>query len=125
MKKITIAVLLLTCLIISSCSSSKVDDVAAFNFDNAWYWVVQFEDGATDQDIKDYVNRYANPNSTSYFFAFDKSVDLSEFATKAFNPSDFSKRIIELKPKYGFYKMMPADSTLHEDAVDLIKYNIR
>ena len=114
MKKIFL--LLITFLFIS-CSESKVTDVASFEFDGAWYWVIQYKKDATKQDIIEYVNTWANPNQTSFFYVFDDSLDLSLFAKERFDLKSFQETVLLNKPKYGFYKMMPADDKLYDDGI--------
>lgn len=113
--------LLVLCLAIISCSDGKVKDIASFEFDGAWYWVVQYQDGATKKDVEDYVTLWANPNQTSFFFVFDKSIDLSVFTKEPFNLSSFSQTVLSAKPKYGYYKMMPGDDKLHDDGIWLLQ----
>lgn len=118
MKKIT---LLLVSIFFSSCSSSKVTDIASFEFDNAWYWVVQYEKGATKQEIDEYVNTWANPNQTSFFFIFDDTLDLSFFSKEKFSLESFQETVLLNNPKYGLYKMLPADNKIYDDGIWLIK----
>ena len=122
MKKI---ILIFCTLFLVSCSNSNIKDIAAFEFNNAWYWVVQYEDGTTKQEIDEYVNRWANPNQTAYFFIYDKSVDVSVFAKQGFNLYSFAETITEdPKPKYGLYKL-PSDQKIYDDGLDVIKYAIK
>ena len=116
MKKL---LLLLTAVTLFSCGS-KVEDVAAFEFNGAWYWVAQYEDGATQKDVEEFVNKWANPNQTSYFFVYDSSIDLSIFKNQAFNFNSFTETILANKPKYGYYKM-PPETKLNDDAVWLLE----
>ena len=119
MKKI---MLLFSFFLLFSCSNSKIKDIAAFEFNNAWYWVIQYEDGTTKQEIEEYVRNWANPNQTAYFFVYDKSIDVSIFAKERFSLQTFAASVIgEPKPKYGFYKM-PSDPKLYDDGLDIIKY---
>lgn len=99
-----------------SCSRSKVNDVAAFELDGAWYWVAQYEEGATQKDVEEYVTKWANPNQTSYFFVYDNSIDLSGFKSKGFNLKSFAATVLANRPKYGYYKM-PMEPKLNDDAV--------
>lgn len=122
MKKI---ILIFCTLFLVSCSNSNIKDIAAFEFNNAWYWVVQYEDGTTKQEIDEYVNRWANPNQTAYFFIYDKSVDVSVFAKQGFNLYSFAETITEdPKPKHGLYKL-PSDPKIYDDGLDIIKYAIK
>jgi len=112
--------LLLTALFTLFSCSKKVDSVASFEFNGAWYWVVQYEPDATKKEIEDYVNTWANPKQTSHFFVFDNSLDLSVFKKQAFNFNSFAATVLANKPKYGFYKM-PPDNKLNADAVWLLE----
>ncbi|MDB0600063.1 hypothetical protein PL373_02605 [Tenacibaculum maritimum] len=96
MKKLILIVTIIT--LFTSCTESKVKDVAAFEFNNAWYWVSSYSKDATEQDVKDYANLLANPNQTSFFFAYPDSVDVSLFANEKFSYETF----ICLVLKYGY-----------------------
>lgn len=113
--------LLLTALFaLLSCSKSKVNDVAAFEFNGAWYWVAQYEDGTSQKDVEEYVNKWANPKQTSHFFIYDNSIDLSVFKNQGFNLKSFAATVLTNKPKYGYYKM-PPETKLNNDAVWLLE----
>lgn len=113
--------LLLTALFgLLSCSKSKVTDVASFEFNGAWYWVAQYEDGATQKEVEEYVNKWANPNQTSHFFVYDNSIDLSVFKNQGFNLNSFASTVLANKPKYGYYKM-PPETKLNDDALWLLE----
>ncbi|KVV16121.1 hypothetical protein [Flavobacterium sp. TAB 87] len=115
------ALLFLSLFIMLSCSKeSKVKEVAAFEFNNTWYWVIQYENGASKQDVEHYVSKWANPNQTSHFFIYDKSIDLSVFKDKAFNFNTFAQTVLANKPQYGYYKM-PPDTKLNNDAIWLLE----
>lgn len=118
MKKI---LALLAFFALTSCSDSKVTDVASFEFDGAWYWVIQYKKEATKKDITDYVEKWANPETTSFFFVFDDSIDISFFKKEKFNISSFRASVLGNKPKYGYYKMMPNDNKLYDDGLWLIE----
>lgn len=118
MKKV---ILSLMSLFFMSCNSSKVKDVASFEFDNAWYWVIQYEKGATKQEIEDYVNTWANPNQTSFFFVFDDTVNLSFFSKERFSLQSFRQTVLLNNPKFGYYKMLPTDDKLYTDGIWLMK----
>ncbi|MGM8362117.1 hypothetical protein ACSV4D_09405 [Flavobacterium sp. ARAG 55.4] len=117
MKKL---LLLLITLTLFSCSKSKVNEVAAFELNGAWYWVAQYEDGATQKDVEEYVNKWANPNQTSHFFVYNQSIDLSVFKNEAFNLNKLTATVLANKPEYGYYKI-PNDPKLHNDAVWLLE----
>lgn len=112
--------LLLALFTLFSCSSNKVEDIASFEFNGTWYWVAQYNDGTTKQDVEDYVKKWANPNQTSYFYVYDKSIDLSIFNYESFNLDKFAKTILENKPQYGYYKI-PGEEKLNTDAVWLLE----
>lgn len=117
MKKLfTLAIALILC----SCSSSKVEEVAAFEFDNAWHWIVQYEDDATPEEIQAFVKKWANPEQTSFFYVYDKSVNLEIFKKEAFNQRKFAAIVLDNPPKQGIYKM-PMDPVFHDDAVWLLE----
>lgn len=117
--------ILLIPLLLASCSESKVTDVASFEFNGAWYWVIQYNPEATKQDITDYVEMWANPNQTSFFYVFDDSLDLSLFTKERFDLKSFQETVLLNKPKYGFYKMMPADNKLYDDGIWLAEQAIK
>ena len=121
MKKL---ILLITMMLLISCSDSKVNEVAAFEFNGAWYWVVQYEPDATKQEIEDFVNTWANPNQTSFFYVYDNSIDLSVYKTQAFNLNSFTSTVLANKPKYGYYKM-PSDTKLNTDAIWLLEQSTK
>lgn len=116
MKKL---ILLTTLFSLLSCSKSTVNDVASFEFNGAWYWVAQYEDGTTQKDVEEYVNKWSNPNQTSHFFVYDKSIDLSVFKNQGFNLKSFAATVLANKPKYGYYKM-PDETKLNDDALWLL-----
>lgn len=114
----------LAAMLAVGCSKSKVKDIAAFEFNNAWYWVVQHEEGTTQQEVEDYVNLMANPNQTSFFFVYDNSVDASNFTKNKFNLKSFSTVVTsEPRPKYGLYKL-PSDPKIYNDGFDIIQLAI-
>lgn len=104
----------------ASCTSSKVTDVASFEFDNAWYWVVKYEPGTTKQEVEEYVTKWANPKQTSYFYCFPTTTDVEFFAKEPFNFRDFAYNVLQNKPKYGYYKM-PTDTKLNDDGIWLLE----
>lgn len=113
-------ILLIAGFFIISCSSPATD-VAAFEFDGAWYNVLNYEAGTTKEDLQEYVKKYSNPKTTSYFFFYPEGYDVSVFAKEKFNPRSFAATIAENKPDYGFYRMMPADPAVHDDAIWLME----
>lgn len=112
--------LLLAIFAFISCTSKKVDEVASFEFNGAWYWVLQYQEGTTKQEVEESVSKWANPKQTSYFFVYDKSIDLSVFKEESFNINKFAKTVIANKPQYGYYKV-PGDAKLNTDAVYLLE----
>lgn len=121
MKKL---LLIISFFILTSCSNEKVKDIASFEFDGTWYWVAQYEDGTTKQDVEAFVNKWANPNQTSHFFIYDKSIDLSVFKADTFNFNKFAHTVLANKPQYGYYKI-PNDTKLNEDGVWLLEQAIK
>lgn len=111
----------LSLLTLLSCSQKKVDEVVSYEHNGAWYWVVQYQPDANKKDIEEFVNKWANPEQTSHFFIFDSSVDLSVFKTESFTFDEYALTILANKPKYGYYKMMPADDRIHDDAIWLLE----
>ncbi|AUS06465.1 hypothetical protein [Pseudotamlana carrageenivorans] len=118
MKKLFLLILFSSFLF--SCSTPKVKDYASYEVNGAWYWVLQFEADATEADVKEFVETWANINQTSYFFAYPKNYDLSNFKSKDLSFLKFSSIIASTPPKYGFYKM-PNDSNIYDDAVWLME----
>lgn len=118
MKKL---LLLLSVFALFSCEPKKVDEVVSYEYNGSWYWVVQYKPEASKKDIEEFVNTWANPEQTSHFFVFDNSVDLSVFKASSFSFNQFAQTILVNKPKYGYYKMMPADNTLHDNAIWLLE----
>ena len=102
--------------------TATITDAASFKHDNAWYWVVQYNSHTTRQDITTYVKQWANPNSTSWFFAYPDSLDLSMFNSKNLTYSQFANTIVhgDPKPTYGFYKTQN-DDTIHDDAAWILQ----
>lgn len=120
MKKL---ILLLAGLFLVSCS--KTTDVASFQFDNAWYNVVNFQEGTSKAELEDYVKTYSNPEATSYFFFYPEKYDVSVFKKERFNQRDFAATVVSTNPTYGMYRMMPADKTVHDDAVWLMQQSVK
>lgn len=119
MKKIIILIII---SFLFSCSGTKMKDVAAFEFDNAWYWVIQYSDKTVPiQDAENYVKMYANPKQTSYFFFYNDSLDISTLKTERFGLQKFSKFITDNPPALGYYKI-PLDDKLYNDAIWLISF---
>lgn len=119
MKKLILILSIIT--LFSSCTDSKVKDVAAFEFDNAWYWVASYSQDATEQDRKKYMNLLTTSNKTSYFFMYPDSVDVSLFKQERFDLKTFAATVTnDPKPTYGFYKMAGVDK-LEEDALWLLE----
>lgn len=117
MKKL---LLLLAGLFMISCSGPTTD-VAAFEFNGAWYNVLNYKNGTTKEELKEYVKTYSNKNTTSFFFFYPENVDVSVFKNQPFNPVSFAATITETKPDFGFYRMMPADEKIHEDGIWLME----
>ena len=117
MKKLLSIIALIT---LFSCAPEKVSEVAAFEFNNSWYWIIQYQDGATQQDVEAYAKKWANPEQTSHFFAFDNSIDLSVFKNEAFSLPKFTATVLAAKPKYGYYRMS-TDKVLNDDAIWLLE----
>lgn len=107
-------------LLMMSCSSPATD-VASFEFDGAWYNVLNYKAGTSEAELKEYVKTYSNPSATSYFFFYPEGKDVSVFKKEAFNPKSFAATIVDNKPDFGFYRMMPADEEIHNDAVWLME----
>ena len=97
--------------------TASITDTASFKYQNAWYWIIQFDSISTKKDVLDYVKQWANPNSTSWFFAYPDSLDLSMFNSKNLAFPVFANTIVHgvHKPSYGFYKM-PNNDTIYDDA---------
>lgn len=121
MKKL---ILFIAGLFIVSCSS-KTSDVAAFQFGGAWYNVVNFQEGTSKAELEEYVKTYSNPEATSYFFFYPENYDVSVFKKEKFNQLDFAATVVSTNPTYGMYRMMPADKTVHDDAVWLMQQSIK
>lgn len=123
MKKIVLFLFVLSLL--WACGS-KTKDVAAFEFDGAWYWVYNYESGTTEEELKECVKTYSNPNQTSYFFFYPDSVDVSIYASKPFSLNSFSRTILGStpQPSFGFYKM-PNDTKVYDDAVWLLEQSLK
>jgi len=100
--------------------SYKVEEITSYEYRGAWYWVLEHKENATEDEVKDFVNRWANPNQTSYFFVYSDTISLLEFKKKDITFPYFTNLIINNKPSYGFYKMAN-DSIIYDDAVWLIK----
>lgn len=115
---------LLTVLTLQSCVNQNVQDVAAFEFDNAWYWVGQYKEGASQKDVMSYVKHNANPKHTAYFFVFPPTTDVSAFKERPFNMRSFTEKIVELQPEYGYYKM-PNDPTVYDDGLWVIEMSLQ
>jgi hypothetical protein len=121
MKKLLLPIIT---LLLISCSDSKVNDVASFEFNGAWYWIIQYKPGATKQEIEDYVKLWANPNQTSFFYVYDDSMDLSAYKTQAYNLNSFTATVLANKPKYGYYKI-PTETKLNTDAIWLLEQSTK
>lgn len=117
MKKL---ILLFAGLFMMSCSSTATD-VASFEFNGAWYNVLNYKAGTSEAELKEYVKTYSNPNATSYFFFYPEGKDVSVFKKEAFNQRNFAATIADNKPDFGFYRMMPIDPEIHDDAVWLME----
>lgn len=116
MKYLIILIILIT---LASCTSN-IKNVAGFEFDNAWYWIITYSPEATEADLKDYTKLNANPNQTSYFFYYPEGTVLSRFENEAWNMKKLANSISVKKPTYGHY-IMVADTTLYEDGVWLME----
>ena len=105
--------------------TATITEATSFKHQNAWYWVIQYNSIATRQDIEHYVHRWANPNSTSYFFAYRDTLDLSVFQSNNLTFPVFANTIIngDVKPDFGFYKMSGND-VMHDDALWLIQQSL-
>jgi hypothetical protein len=124
MKTITTVFLLMLLMSITSCSDSTVKDVAAFQFDGAWYWIAEYNPEATKEDIKEYASTFGDPRTTNYFFFYDNSrLDASIFAKEKFNQASLSQTLLDNKPDSSYYKMS-TDQELQEDALSIIEMGI-
>nr|WP_153841569.1 hypothetical protein [Ornithobacterium rhinotracheale] len=121
MKRILLAFVCLFCL--TSCSSN-VTDVAGFEFNNAWYWVYNYNEGTTKEELVEIVKNHSNPEQTSYFFFYPENKDVSVFASEPFNLISFSQTIVADKPDYGFYKM-PNDAKIYDDGIWLLEQSLK
>ncbi len=117
--------LLLFIFTLMSCGNNKVEELASYEIDNAWYWAVQLKEGGTKQDAIDYANRWAHPSQTAFFYVFNDSLDLSLFKSGRFTPREFKETIFLNKPIYGFYKMSPEDPTLYDDGIWLLEQSLK
>lgn len=106
--------------------TATITDAASFKYNDAWYWVVQFDTHTTRQDLIDYVRRWSNPSSTSWFFAYTDGLDLSMFSSKNLTFPVFANTIVhgDPKPAYGFYKTQ-YDDTIHDDAAWVLELAIQ
>jgi hypothetical protein len=116
MKK-SIILILISCLFFNC--TSKVEEITSYQYKGAWYWVLQHKPDATEADVKEFVNRWANPNQTSYFFVYPNTINLNDFKRKDITFLYFKDLIINNAPAYGYYKMVN-DAVIYEDAVWLM-----
>lgn len=120
-KQVTKVLLMICTVFMVSCGESSIKDVAAFDINGAWYWIAQFDEDANSEDIMQYVKMYANPTQTSYFFFYSDDTDL-----EARGLSDLRQEgVIDFitsdpEPDFGFY-MMPNDTQIYHDPLELLK----
>ena len=108
-------------LLVSCSSNNKVSDIAAFEFDNAWYWVYTFSSDATTDDLKAEVLRYANPKQTSFFFFYPDSIDVTYYGKERFSLNKLRNNLLNNpKASHGYVKM--PDEPIDSNAILYIDY---
>ena len=86
--------------------SKKLEEIAAFEFDNAWYWIYTFSADATTDDFKAEVKRYANPRQTSWFFFYPDSESVGYYATTPFNLNKLRYNLLNNpRASHGYVKI--------------------
>ncbi len=122
MKKLLL--LLLGIFTLNACSINETIE-AQFEFNNAIYRVLFYDEGTPEKDLKDYVSNTSNSEKTTFYFFYPKNeYDLSVFSNEKFNLTSFSQTIVENKPDYGFYKM-PNDKKVYDDAIWLLEQSLK
>lgn len=114
---ITFSFLLISC-------SSNLEEITSYKYNGAWYWVVEHKANTTEKEVKDFVNTWSNPNTTSYFFIYSDNYNLNDFKEKGITFETFRGLIINNNPTYGFYKM-PNDQKIYDDAVWLLEQSVK
>ena len=111
---------LLFLLLISCSSNKKVNDVAAFEFDNAWHWICTYSSESTEEDRIAYVERYSNPEQTSFFYFYPDTAAVGYFASTAFDFNTMKHNILtNPRATEGLYKL-PKDETVYTDGLWLL-----
>ena len=117
MKNRIVIIVAAALMILTSCGSSKINDAQAFEIDNAWYWLSEYEDGTTAAEMESHVSTFANPNQTSIFLFYPKGtvpeVDLNSL-------SEVVLFVDQQLPTHGFYKL-PNDPAVYNDAAEFIQ----
>lgn len=114
-------------LALTSCTSKKshlpaIKDVAYFEWQNADYWVLEYDSAAvTKTYLYDYVKDHTSSKKTSWVFVYKNTEDNSVFTKEKFDLEDFKATILKYKPSYSLYRMMPADTTIRDDAYEVLK----
>lgn len=116
MKKVIVAII---AFVFTSCSPS-VEDIAAFEFNGAWYWVLQTNNDTPEAEIKEKIKQLSSKKQTAHFFVFSDTIDLSVLKENKFDFERFSSTIIEGKPERSYTKMSNSND-ITEDALWLLK----
>lgn len=123
MKIILLSAIAVTLVYLSACGQKNIRDVAAYEFQNAWFWVCKYSEGTTEAELKAHTKRFANPRQTSWFFYFPDSVDTKGIEKGIYSLTDFAAKVVEKQPSHANY-IMAHSKELNEDAIDLMKTQI-
>lgn len=101
-------------LFLFSCNEqSNITELASVQHDGSWYWILQLNEKGTKEEAQKFVEKWANPKQTSYFFFYPLSATDEELPH---HPTE----IKDTEPLYGFYKM-PLYEDIYDDALELMQ----
>lgn len=93
-------------ILLAGCSSSPISDKAAFEFDNAWYWVCTYSEEVIETERRSYAEGLSNPQQTALIFFYPDSVDVDYYGNTPFNLNKLRYNLLNNpRASHGYVKI--------------------